>query len=53
MKFTTIKSSVKFAGFKVNNIQHVEAKLNGSGLLKMKVNDQEKEIKDEENLQES
>ena len=34
MKFTTIKSSVKFAGFKVNNVQHVEAKLNGSGLLK-------------------
>ena len=34
MKFTTIKSSVKFAGFKVNNVQYVEAKLNGSGLLK-------------------
>ena len=53
MKFTTIKSSVKFAGFKVNNVQQVEAKLNGSGLLKMKESAQEKEIKDEENRQES
>ena len=52
MKFTTIKFSV-FAGFKVNNVQHVEAKLNRSGLLKMKVSGQEKEIKDEENRQES
>ena len=51
MKFTTIKSSIKFAGFKLNNVQHVEAKLDGSGLLKIKVGDQEKEMKYGENHQ--
>ena len=51
MKFTTIKSSIKFAGFKLNNVQHVEAKLDGSGLLKIKVGDQEKDMKDGENHQ--
>ena len=46
MKFTLTKSSVRFSSFKLNMVQHVEVKMDETGLVKIKVNDQEKEMID-------
>ena len=53
MKFSTTKSSVRFSSFKLNMVQHVEVKMDETGLVKIKVNDQEKEMIDKENHQRS